>query len=162
MKVLKEEKREIEKEIKSNEVIGNDLLSFVENSQANAAVKQKLRTYVQDVERITKLFLKLSAQLKRIVRQLNRTADEQLVDVQSLKDRRAQLMSQLEDAKELKDGIYVRGAQLAKLLPQIFGADQMIDYQYFVQMKSKLLVEAQEIDDKIAHGEEQKEFLEHS
>ncbi|KFD61744.1 hypothetical protein M514_10977 [Trichuris suis] len=162
LKVLKEEKREIEEEIRSNEAIGNDLLSFVENSQASAAVKQKLRTYVQDVERITKLFLKLSAQLKRIVRQLNRTGDEQLVDVQSLKDRRAQLLSQLEDAKELKDGIYVRGAQLAKLLPQIFGPEQMIDYQYFVQMKSKLLVEAQEVDDKIAHGEEQKEVLEHS
>uniref|UniRef100_A0A5S6QT09 ASD2 domain-containing protein n=1 Tax=Trichuris muris TaxID=70415 RepID=A0A5S6QT09_TRIMR len=162
LKVLKEEKREIEEEIKANEAIGNDLLCYVENSQASAAVKQKLRTYAQDVERITKLFLKLSAQLKRIVRQLNRAGDGHPAELRTLRDRRSLLLSQLEDARELKEGIYGRGVQLARLLPEVLAPEQMIDYQYFVQMKSKLLVEAQEIDDKIAHGEEQKEFLERS
>ncbi|XP_003376988.1 Apx/Shroom domain ASD2 family protein, partial [Trichinella spiralis] len=78
------------------------------------------------------------------------------------KKRHAVLLEQLEDAKELKEDLHRRGSQLAKFLTQMLSEEQLVDYQYFIRMKSKLLAETQEIEEKILLGEEQKEVLERS
>lgn len=71
-------------------------------------------------------------------------------------------MVQLQDAKCLKEDLDRRGDDVLIILRHIFDDDQMADYKYFIQMKSQLLIDAREIEDKIKLGEDQKNALEDS
>ncbi|OUC49843.1 Apx/Shroom domain ASD2 [Trichinella nativa] len=166
LKVLKEEKRVIEEEIKTNESMGTELLAVIAAlDNVSIAQKEKVAIYVEDVDKITRLLLKLASQFRRVGRILSRAGDNNSnndEEVLAAKKRHAVLLEQLEDAKELKEDLHRRGGQLAKFLTQVLSEEQLVDYQYFIRMKSKLLAETQEIEEKILLGEEQKEVLERS
>ena len=66
------------------------------------------------------------------------------------------------DAKSLKEGIDRRSRQVATYLKTCLTEDEFTDYEYFIQMKSKLKMEKQEIEDKIKLGEEQLKALQKS
>ncbi|OUC49744.1 Apx/Shroom domain ASD2, partial [Trichinella nativa] len=166
LKVLKEEKRVIEEEIKTNESMGTELLAVIAAlDNVSIAQKEKVAIYVEDVDKITRLLLKLASQFRRVGRILSRAGDNNSNNDEEMlaaKKRHAVLLEQLEDAKELKEDLHRRGGQLAKFLTQVLSEEQLVDYQYFIRMKSKLLAETQEIEEKILLGEEQKEVLERS
>ncbi|XP_003376966.1 putative protein Shroom2 [Trichinella spiralis] len=166
LKVLKEEKRVIEEEIKTNESMGTELLAVIAAlDNVSFAQKEKVAIYVEDVDKITRLLLKLASQFRRVGRILSRAGDNDSNNDEEMlaaKKRHAVLLEQLEDAKELKEDLHRRGSQLAKFLTQMLSEEQLVDYQYFIRMKSKLLAETQEIEEKILLGEEQKEVLERS
>ncbi|XP_003376992.1 protein Shroom2 [Trichinella spiralis] len=166
LKVLKEEKRVIEEEIKTNESMGTELLAVIAAlDNVSIAQKEKVAIYVEDVDKITRLLLKLASQFRRVGRILSRAGDSDSNNDEEMlaaKKRHAVLLEQLEDAKELKEDLHRRGSQLAKFLTQMLSEEQLVDYQYFIRMKSKLLAETQEIEEKILLGEEQKEVLERS
>ncbi|KRX68568.1 Protein Shroom2, partial [Trichinella sp. T9] len=166
LKVLKEEKRVIEEEIKTNESMGTELLAVIAAlDNVSIAQKEKVAIYVEDVDKITRLLLKLASQFRRVGRILSRAGDNNSNNDEEMlaaKKRHAVLLEQLEDAKELKEDLHRRGGQLAKFLTQMLSEEQLVDYQYFIRMKSKLLAETQEIEEKILLGEEQKEVLERS
>ena len=67
-----------------------------------------------------------------------------------------------EDAKMLKEGIDRRSRQVAASLKVCLTEDEFTDYEYFIQMKSKLNMEKQEIEDKLKLGEEQLKALQNS
>lgn len=71
-------------------------------------------------------------------------------------------MMQLQDAKYLKEDLDKRGDSVALILHAILNDDQLADYQYFIKMKSQLLIDVREIEDKIKLGEDQKIALENS
>ena len=73
----------------------------------------------------------------------------------ALKTKRDGICSKLDDAKQLKEGIDNRGNQVAGFLRVYLTADEFDDYDYFVKMKSKLNMQQQEVEDKLALGEEQ-------
>lgn len=83
-----------------------------------------------------------------------------------LETKRDRLLSQLEEAKNLKENIDKRGVNIAKLLEKSLTIEEYADYDYFIHMKAKLLVDSAEIANKIKLGEEQlsalKETLVHS
>ncbi|KRZ14858.1 Protein Shroom2 [Trichinella zimbabwensis] len=166
LKVLKEEKRVIEEEIKTNESMGTELLAVIAAlDNVSIAQKEKVAIYVEDVDKITRLLLKLASQFRRVGRILSQAGDNDSNNDEEMltaKKRHAVLLEQLEDAKELKEDLHRRGGQLAKFLTQMLTEEQLVDYQYFIRMKSKLLAETQEIEEKILLGEEQKEVLERS
>ena len=41
------------------------------------------------------------------------------------------------------------------ILQQYLNSDEYADYQHFIQMKAKLIMDSREIDDKLRLGEEQ-------
>lgn len=65
------------------------------------------------------------------------------------------MIEQLDEAKRLKDDINRRGTVLSKILENHLNSDEKSDYDYFINMKAKLLVDYREITDKIKLGEEQ-------
>jgi protein Shroom len=72
-----------------------------------------------------------------------------------LENKRDKLLEQLEEAKSLKKDIDRRGLNLSKVLEKSLTADEYADYEYFINMKAKLIVDSREIADKIKLGEEQ-------
>ncbi len=71
-------------------------------------------------------------------------------------------MGQKEDAKQLQGSLERRGEQVVGVLRAVLTEEQVGDYQYFIQMKRKLLVDSREIEDKVKLGMEQRDALENS
>lgn len=76
--------------------------------------------------------------------------------------KRDRLMEQLDEAKRLKEDIDRRGCILSKILQKYLTKDEFIDYDYFINMKAKLIVDTREIADKIKLGEEQLNALKYT
>ncbi|XP_013908360.1 PREDICTED: protein Shroom3-like [Thamnophis sirtalis] len=77
----------------------------------------------------------------------------------SLNEKRKMLASQHEDARELKENLDRRERVVLDILCSYLSEDQLQDYQHFVKMKSGLLIEQRELDDKIKLGQEQLKCL---
>lgn len=78
---------------------------------------------------------------------------------QSLLEKRRILTQQHEDAKELKENLDRRERVVFDILASYLSEDSLADYEYFVKMKSALVIEQRELDDKIHLGEEQLKCL---
>jgi protein Shroom len=72
-----------------------------------------------------------------------------------LEGKRDRLLEQLDEAKHLKEDIDRRGTNLSRILENSLTKDEYADYDYFINMKAKLIVDSREIADKIKLGEEQ-------
>lgn len=83
-----------------------------------------------------------------------------------METKRDRLLEQLDEAKHLKEDIDRRGLNLLKILEKSLALEEFADYDYFINMKAKLIVDSREIADKIKLGEEQlnalKDTLVHS
>lgn len=69
------------------------------------------------------------------------------------------LAGQHEDARELKENLDRRERVVLDILSTYLSEEQLQDYQHFVKMKSALLIEQRELDDKIKLGQEQLKCL---
>lgn len=74
-------------------------------------------------------------------------------------EKKKQLCGQHEDARELKENLDRREKLVTDILGNYLTRDQFQDYQRFVKMKSALLIEQRELDDKIKLGQEQLDCL---
>lgn len=72
-----------------------------------------------------------------------------------LEGKRKKLAEQLDEAKRLKENIDRRSATVSSFLHQYLNEEQYADYDHFVKMKAKLIMDSREISDKIKLGEEQ-------
>lgn len=72
-----------------------------------------------------------------------------------LESKRDKLREQLEEAKKLKESIDKRSVSVAGILNQYFNSEEFADYDHFINMKAKLIMDAKEIAEKIKLGEEQ-------
>lgn len=70
-----------------------------------------------------------------------------------MESKRDKLISQLEEAKALKQNIDKRSYAVSALLAKHFTAEEIAEYEYFVHMKSKLLIDSREIAEKIQMNE---------
>ena len=59
----------------------------------------------------------------------------------------------------MKTNIDKRSSAVSALLVKYFNEEEMAEYEYFVHMKSKLLVDGREISEKIQNGEHQMSAL---
>lgn len=69
--------------------------------------------------------------------------------------KRDKLLEQLEEAKKLKENIDRRSVSVANILNKYFSPEEYADYDHFIHMKAKLIMDSREIADKIKLGEEQ-------
>lgn len=72
-----------------------------------------------------------------------------------LESKRDKLKEQLEEAKKLKENIDRRSVCVSNILYKYFSAEEYADYDHFINMKAKLIMDSREIADKIKLGEEQ-------
>nr|CAD7258487.1 unnamed protein product [Timema shepardi] len=72
-----------------------------------------------------------------------------------LEGKRDKLREQLEEAKKLKENIDRRSVSVSNILYKYFTEEEYTDYDHFINMKAKLIMDSREIVDKIKLGEEQ-------
>lgn len=78
---------------------------------------------------------------------------------QSLLEKQRVLVQQHEDAKELKENLDRRERVVFNILASYLSDESLADYEHFVKMKSALIIEQRELEDKIHLGEEQLKCL---
>lgn len=69
--------------------------------------------------------------------------------------KRDKLLDQLEEAKNLKECIDRRSISVSNILFKYLNSEEYADYDHFINMKAKLIMDSKEISDKIKLGEEQ-------
>ncbi|KAJ7418947.1 shroom family member 4 [Willisornis vidua] len=186
--VLQEAQRGLQEDISANGALGEDVSARLQ-ALCTPGEFDKYRLFVGDLDKVVNLLLSLSGRLARVETALgslgphtpaedkvgmgqggafkalrcgtlcqHRLSNPQL----ALREKRRLLVAQLEDAKELKEHVGRReevvGAMVARYLP----AEHLQDYQHFVKMKSALIAEQRELEEKIKLGQEQLRCLRES
>uniref|UniRef100_A0A1I8P872 ASD2 domain-containing protein n=1 Tax=Stomoxys calcitrans TaxID=35570 RepID=A0A1I8P872_STOCA len=152
VRILSKEQAALDEESAVNDDLGNALLDQL-CDKVKPIEESKCRTYIADVGHITGLLLSLSERLARAENQLTAVGDNN-TEKKSLENKRDRLHEQLTEAKRLKADIDRRGLSVKTLLEKNLSADEYADFDYFINMKAKLITDARDIADKIKMGEE--------
>ncbi|NXY87866.1 SHRM1 protein, partial [Alcedo cyanopectus] len=124
---------------------------------------QRYLLFVGDLEKVVNLLLCLSCRLARVRNALRRSrADEDAEERHSLNERHELLCRQREDAKDLKENLDRREKVVSGILAKYLTEQQLQDYQHFLQLKTSLLIEQKDLEERIKYCEEQIENLEKS
>ena len=78
---------------------------------------------------------------------------------ETLQQKRRQLCSQQEGARELKENLDRRERVVYDILASYLDEESLADYEHFVKMKSALIIEQRKLEDKIKLGDEQLKCL---
>lgn len=73
----------------------------------------------------------------------------------ALEEKRQKLREQHEDAKRLKENIDRRSNQVSTFLHKYLTDDEYADYDRFMKLKTKLIMDIRELEEKINIGREQ-------
>ncbi|XP_034479338.1 protein Shroom isoform X3 [Drosophila innubila] len=152
---LKSEQQTIGEECATNDKLGLHLLANL-TEKVRPSEASKFRTYIDDVGHITSLLLSLSERLAQTECSLEvRPPNSSQQEKSTLEAKRERLNEQLEEAQRLKADIDRRGSSIAKLFGKHLSADMCADYDYFINMKAKLIADARDLADRIKGSEEQ-------
>ncbi|EDW02692.1 protein Shroom isoform X3 [Drosophila grimshawi] len=151
---LKREQETIVEECFTNDKLGSDLLANL-TEKVRPSEASKFRTYIDDVGHITSLLLSLSERLAQTESSLEARASSSQQEKNTLQAKCERLYEQLEEAQRLKADIDRRGSSIAKLFGKHLSADMCADYDYFINMKAKLIADARDLADRIKGSEEQ-------
>ncbi|KAM9373266.1 protein Shroom1 [Phaethornis superciliosus] len=124
---------------------------------------QRYLMFIGDLEKVLSLLLCLSSRLARVqdaMRRMDGNADAE--EKHSLNERHKLLSRQREDAKDLKENLDRRERVVFGILAKYLSAQQLQDYQHFVQLKTSLLIEQKDLEEQIKFFKEQLENLEKS
>ncbi|XP_075291427.1 protein Shroom4 isoform X5 [Opisthocomus hoazin] len=160
--VLREAQRGLQEDISANGVLGEDVAARLQ-ALCTPGEFDKYRLFVGDLDKVVNLLLSLSGRLARVETALGSLGPHAPAeDKVALQEKQRLLVAQLEDAKELKEHMGRReeavGAMVARYLP----TEHLQDYQHFIKMKSALIAEQRELEEKIKLGQEQLRCLRES
>lgn len=156
-----------------NDELGENVERHVDRvARPHEAAKFKL--HVEEVGKITSLLLGLSGRLARVENALMEIPPDHSEKVKKyktikslyictnyyfpqkiLEEKREKLQGQLEEAKKLKESIDKRSISVSNMLYKYLNSEEYADYDHFINMKAKLIMDSREISDKIKLGEEQ-------
>ncbi|XP_033016770.1 protein Shroom3 [Lacerta agilis] len=159
LETLKEAKESLLADIKLNNALGEEVEALI-SGLCKPNEFEKYRMFIGDLDKVVNLLLSLSGRLARVenvLSSLSEDADNQ--ERSSLNEKRKMLAGQHEDARELKENLDRREHVVLDILCNYLSGEQLRDYQHFVKMKSGLLIEQRELDDKIKLGQEQLKCL---
>nr|XP_030693197.1 protein Shroom2 isoform X5 [Globicephala melas] len=159
LQVLRQARQSLREDMQANSALGDEVEAL-----AKAVCKpnefDKFRMFIGDLDKVVNLLLSLSGRLARVENALNNLDDGTAPgDRQSLLEKQRVLIQQHEDAKELKENLDRREGIVSDILASYLSQDSLADYVHFVRMKSALLIEQRELEDKIHLGEEQLKCL---
>ncbi|XP_021348349.1 uncharacterized protein LOC110447164 isoform X2 [Mizuhopecten yessoensis] len=163
MDKLKDEKSGLQIEIKEVDTMGKMVSETVEQKCKSQKEKDKFQTFLKEKDHIIRLLLKVSGLLARAenaLQGLPEACDVHQKDIATQK--RDRYKDQHEEAQKLKQDIDQRSAQILAILQESLSDQELEDYQYYINMKSTLTVEHQNLEDKITLGQEQIQALRRS
>ncbi|ERL89508.1 hypothetical protein D910_06874 [Dendroctonus ponderosae] len=153
LEVLRGEALIVSDECKVNDELGVNVENYI-NRVASPHEVSKFRLHIEEVGKITSLLLGLSGRLARAENALMNMTDDH-PERRILESKRDKLQDQLEEAKKLKDCIDKRSISVSNILYKYLNSEEYADYDHFINMKAKLIMDSKEINDKIKLGEEQ-------
>ncbi|KAM5290060.1 protein Shroom2 isoform 6-T6 [Glossophaga mutica] len=155
LQVLREARQSLLEDIQANNALGDEVEAIAKDV-CKPNEFDKFRMFIGDLDKVVNLLLSLSGRLARVENALNNLDDSTSPgDRQSLLEKQRVLVQQHEDAKELKENLDRRERIVFDILASYLSDESLADYEYFVKMKSALIIEQRELEDKIHLGEEQ-------
>ncbi|XP_067903639.1 protein Shroom4-like isoform X2 [Heterodontus francisci] len=162
LSVLHEAQKSLLEDISANCALGEEAERMVKNV-CKPNEFDKYRMFIGDLDKVVNLLLSLSGRLARVENALNNLGpDTSEEEKHALTEKKKQLSAQLEEAKELKEHVDRREHAVHNILVKQLSEDELQDYTHFVKMKSALIIEQRELEDKIKLGEEQLKCLRES
>ncbi|XP_047621072.1 LOW QUALITY PROTEIN: protein Shroom2 [Phacochoerus africanus] len=159
LRVLREARQSLLEDIQANSALGDEVEALAKDV-CKPNEFDKFRMFIGDLDKVVNLLLSLSGRLARVENALNNLDDSASPsDRQSLLEKQRVLVQQHEDAKELKENLDRREGIVFDILASYLSQESLADYEHFVKMKSALIIEQRELDDKIHLGEEQLKCL---
>lgn len=159
LQVLREARESLLEDIQANNALGDEVEAIVKDV-CKPNEFDKFRMFIGDLDKVVNLLLSLSGRLARVENALNNLDDNPSPgDRQSLLEKQRVLIQQHEDAKELKENLDRRERVVFDILATYLSEENLADYEHFVKMKSALIIEQRELEDKIHLGEEQLKCL---
>ncbi|XP_074398233.1 protein Shroom3 isoform X2 [Zonotrichia albicollis] len=159
LEILKEAKEGLLEDIKMNNALGEEVELLI-STLCKPNEFDKYKMFIGDLDKVVNLLLSLSGRLARVENVLSSLGDSANSEERSsLNEKRKLLAGQHEDARELKENLDRRERLVLDILGNYLSEEQLQDYQHFVKMKSALLIEQRELDDKIKLGQEQLKCL---
>ncbi|XP_053317634.1 protein Shroom3 isoform X2 [Spea bombifrons] len=155
LEVLQDAKESLQVDIKLNNKLGEEVEALIE-SLCKPNEFDKYKMFIGDLDKVVNLLLSLSGRLARVENVLsNLSEDTGAAEMKIWNEKKKQLSGQHEDARELKDNLDRREKLVMDILGNYLTGEQFQEYQHFVKMKSALLIEQRELDDKIKLGQDQ-------
>ncbi|XP_037677119.1 protein Shroom4 isoform X2 [Choloepus didactylus] len=161
LSVLREAQRGLLEDINANSALGEEVEANLK-AICKSNEFEKYRLFIGDLDKVVNLLLSLSGRLARVENALNSIDSEANQEKLVLIEKKQQLTGQLADAKELKEHVDGREKLVFGMVSRYLPQDQLQDYQHFVKMKSALIIEQRELEEKIKLGEEQLKCLRES
>ncbi|KAM6269902.1 protein Shroom3 isoform 2-T2 [Porphyrio hochstetteri] len=159
LEILKEAKEGLLADIKMNNALGEEVELLI-STLCKPNEFDKYKMFIGDLDKVVNLLLSLSGRLARVENVLSSLGENASSEERSsLNEKRKLLAGQHEDARELKENLDRRERVVLEILGNYLSEEQLQDYQHFVKMKSALLIEQRELDDKIKLGQEQLKCL---
>uniref|UniRef100_A0A4W5R8U9 ASD2 domain-containing protein n=1 Tax=Hucho hucho TaxID=62062 RepID=A0A4W5R8U9_9TELE len=120
--------------------------------------------FIGDLDKIVNLLMSLCGRLARVHNALDaldreEETEDSAEERESLQQKRNQLCSQHEDARELKENLDRRERVVLDILGGYLTGPQLRDYQHYVCMKPALLIRQRHLDELIKQGDEQLDRL---
>ncbi|XP_060089928.1 protein Shroom2 isoform X2 [Heteronotia binoei] len=159
LQVLREARETLLEDIQANNLLGDEVEAIVkEVCKPNEF--DKFRMFIGDLDKVVNLLLSLSGRLARVENALNNLDENASPEERRvLVEKQKLLTQQHEDAKELKENLDRRERIVFDILANYLSDENLADYEHFVKMKSALIIEQRELEDKIKLGEEQLKCL---
>ncbi|XP_045043525.2 protein Shroom4 isoform X1 [Desmodus rotundus] len=161
LSVLREAQRGLLEDISANSALGEEVEANLK-AVCKSNEFEKYHLFIGDLDKVVNLLLSLSGRLARVENALNSVDSEANQEKLVLIEKKQQLTGQLADAKELKEHVDRREKLVFGMVSRYLPQDQLQDYQHFVKMKSALIIEQRELEEKIKLGEEQLKCLRES
>ncbi|XP_053058025.1 protein Shroom2 isoform X6 [Acinonyx jubatus] len=159
LQVLREARESLLEDIRANSALGDEV-DAIAKDVCKPNEFDKFRMFIGDLDKVVNLLLSLSGRLARVENALNNLDDTTSPgDRQSLLEKQRVLIQQHEDAKELKENLDRRERIVFDILASYLSEESLADCEHFVKMKSALIIEQRELEDKIHLGEEQLKCL---
>ncbi|XP_074069689.1 protein Shroom2 isoform X2 [Macrotis lagotis] len=159
LKVLREARESLLEDIQNNNALGDEVEAIVKDV-CKPNEFDKFRMFIGDLDKVVNLLLSLSGRLARVENALNNLDENTSPEEQrTLLEKQKLLTRQHEDAKELKENLDRRERIVFDILASYLSGESLADYEHFVKMKSALIIEQRELEDKIKLGEEQLKCL---
>ncbi|XP_036768907.2 protein Shroom2 isoform X2 [Manis pentadactyla] len=159
LRVLQDARESLLEDIQANSALGDEVEAIAKDV-CKPNEFDKFRMFIGDLDKVVNLLLSLSGRLARVENALNNLDDGASPgDRQSLLEKQRILIQQHEDAKELKENLDRRERVVFDILASYLSEESLADYEHFVKMKSALIIEQRELEDKIHLGEEQLKCL---
>eukprot|EP00063_Salmo_salar_P026484 XP_014001319.1 PREDICTED: protein Shroom3-like isoform X6 [Salmo salar] len=160
---LREEREVLGEEQRRFRALGGHMENLVQE-RCKPNEKEKYRMFIGDLDKIVNLLMSLCGRLARVHNALyaldrEEETEDSAEERESLQQKRHQLCSQHEDARELKENLDRRERVVLDILSGYLTGPQLRDYQYYVSMKPALLIRQRHLDELIKHGDEQLDRL---